>query len=132
MQKETQLDKCLNVDRGKVDLVINDLLTHSSDMDSADNLFTDMPLEVRWDEEMQSDIDTHESLLQQLNLSVDEEKTKHTVRLNASLVLTPVSTSSPLNRCMNSSDQVFDDFPSKVVVCDKEFRHSFYPHGHLL
>jgi hypothetical protein len=91
-----------------------------------------MPPEVRWDEEMQSDIDTHESLLQQLNLSVDDEKTKHTVRLNASLVLTPVSTSSPLNRCMNSSDQVFDDFPSKVVVCDKEFRHSFDPHGHLL
>jgi len=59
-----------------------------------------MPLEVRWDEERQSDIGTHESLLQHLSLSVDDEKTKQTVKLNANVMLTPVSTSCLVNQCM--------------------------------
>jgi len=38
-----------------------------------------MPLEVTWDEEIQADINTHQGLLQQLALGVDDENTKHTV-----------------------------------------------------
>jgi len=79
-------------------------------MDTADKLFNDMSLEVRWDEERQSNIGTHESLLQHLSLSVDDELTKHMVKLNASVVLTTVSTSCLLNQCMNAVDQVFNEF----------------------
>jgi len=111
VQHEAQFDESLVSDnRAIVDLVINDLIPHDSDMDTADKLFNDMPLEVRWDEERQSDIGTHESLLQHLSLSVDDELTKHMVKLNASVVLTPVSTSCLLNQCMNAADQVFNEF----------------------
>jgi len=79
-------------------------------MDIVDKLLNDMPLDIRWDEERQSDIGTHESLLQHQSLSVDDELTKHMVKLNASVVLTPISTSCLLNQCMNAADQVFNEF----------------------
>lgn len=65
--QETGFDECLVADnKPLIDLVINDLISHDSDMDTAYKLFHDMPLEVRWDEERQSEIGTHHSLLQQL------------------------------------------------------------------
>jgi hypothetical protein len=38
--------------------------------------FDAMPFEVTWDEEMQDDTDTHEGILQQLALGVDDGNTK--------------------------------------------------------
>ncbi|PAN10779.2 hypothetical protein PAHAL_2G117700 [Panicum hallii] len=43
---------------------------------SAQMVFDEMCQKVTWDEEMQDDIDTHEGLLQQLALGVDDKNTK--------------------------------------------------------
>jgi len=111
VQHEAQFGECLVVDnKGKFDLLTNGLPPHGNerflpefDRDGG------LQHEAVWDEEMSSDIGTHESV-----------------------VLTPVSTSCLLKQCNNAEDQVFGDFPSKVVVWDEELFHDLDSHDGLL
>ncbi|RLN29423.1 hypothetical protein C2845_PM05G19020 [Panicum miliaceum] len=70
--------------------------------------FDAMPSEVTWDEEMQDDIDTHEGLLQQLALGVDDENTKG----SAHVLLDGMSS-------QDVAQEVCDEMLGKVV-CDEE------------
>jgi len=114
-QQEVLFDECLNVDStAAVDLLT--LLTHGNetflkevDMEAANNLFSSMQHEVVWDEEMPSDIGTHEIV-----------------------VLTPIRTSGLLKQGINIADQVFGDCPSKVVVWDEELFHDLDSNDGLL
>ncbi|CAD6246662.1 unnamed protein product [Miscanthus lutarioriparius] len=88
VQHEAQFGECLDVDnKANFHLLTNGLPPHGNDSfltefdrDGANKLFNSLQHEVIWDEEMPSDIGTHEN-------------------------------------------QVFGDFPSKVVVWDEELFH---------